>query len=130
MEVLPPLLGEFTLEWGVEAGRILLDAGRLPDAVVCANDEIAVGLVRSLRFGGARVPEDVAVVGFDDVAHATMCDPPLSTVRQPVEEMAAEAVRLLGQVRPATPGPRSASRSLPGSSYGRPADRWAAGVEE
>ncbi|WP_329588975.1 LacI family DNA-binding transcriptional regulator [Nonomuraea sp. LP-02] len=105
VEVLPALLGEFTLEWGVEAGRRLLDTGRLPDAVVCANDEIAVGLVRSLRLGGVRVPEDVAVVGFDDVGHATMCDPPLSTVRQPVEEMAAEAVRLLGQVKAGDPRP-------------------------
>ncbi|MER7506526.1 LacI family DNA-binding transcriptional regulator [Nonomuraea pusilla] len=100
-----PLLGEFTLEWGIEAGRRLLDGGPLPDAVVCGNDEIAVGLLRSLRTGGLRFPDDVSVVGFDDVGHATMCDPPLTTVRQPVEEMAAEAVRLLGQVKADDPRP-------------------------
>lgn len=105
VEVRAPLLGDFTLEWGVEAGRCLLDSGPLPDAVVCGNDEIAVGLVRSLRVGGTRVPEHASVVGFDDVGHATMCDPPLTTVRQPVEEMAAEAVRLLGQVRAGDPRP-------------------------
>jgi LacI family transcriptional regulator len=103
-----PLLGEFTLEWGIEAGRRLLADGPLPDAVICGNDEIAVGLVRSLRLGGARIPEDVSVVGFDDVGHATMCDPPLTTVRQPVAAMAAEAVRLLGQLRSAAP--RAAQR--------------------
>ncbi|MFF3668602.1 LacI family DNA-binding transcriptional regulator [Microtetraspora malaysiensis] len=101
-----PLLGEFTLEWGIEAGRLLLlDGETMPDAVVCGNDEIAVGLVRALRAGGVRVPDDMSVVGFDDVGHATMCDPPLTTVRQPVEEMAAEAVRLLGQVRVSDPRP-------------------------
>ncbi|WP_067177599.1 LacI family DNA-binding transcriptional regulator [Microtetraspora niveoalba] len=105
VDATPPLLGEFTLEWGVEAGRLLLDGGAMPDAVVCGNDEIAVGLVRALRTGGVRVPDDVSVVGFDDVGHASMCDPPLTTVRQPVEEMAAEAVRLLGQVRVSDPRP-------------------------
>ncbi|GLW99248.1 LacI family DNA-binding transcriptional regulator [Microtetraspora sp. NBRC 16547] len=101
----PPLLGEFTLEWGIEAGRLLLGGDAMPDAVICGNDQIAVGLVRALRMGGVRVPDDVSVVGFDDVGHAAMCDPPLTTVRQPVEEMAAEAVRLLGQVRMGAPRP-------------------------
>lgn len=100
-----PLLGEFTLDWGFEAGRRLLADGALPDAVVCGNDEIAVGLLRALRLGGVQVPEEVSVVGFDDVGHATMCDPPLTTVRQPVEEMAAEVVRLLGQARVGDPRP-------------------------
>ncbi|MEV0972650.1 LacI family DNA-binding transcriptional regulator [Microtetraspora glauca] len=102
---MPPFLGEFTLEWGVEVGRLLLDADTMPDAVICGNDQIAVGLVRALRTGGVRVPEEVSVVGFDDVGHAAMCDPPLTTVRQPVEEMAAEAVRLLGLVRVSDPRP-------------------------
>ncbi|MER5627930.1 LacI family DNA-binding transcriptional regulator [Streptosporangium sp. NPDC002544] len=102
---LPPLLGEFTLAWGFEAGQALLAGDALPDAVVCGNDEIAVGLLRALRLGGVRVPEEISVVGFDDVGHAAMCDPPLTTVRQPVEEMAAEAVRLLNQVRVGDPRP-------------------------
>jgi LacI family transcriptional regulator len=101
----PPLLGQFTLDWGFEAGRTLLANGALPDAVICGNDEIAIGLLRALRLGGVRVPEDVSVVGFDDVGYAAMCDPPLTTVRQPVEEMAAEAVRLLGKVRVEAPRP-------------------------
>ncbi|WP_214409984.1 LacI family DNA-binding transcriptional regulator [Sphaerisporangium fuscum] len=99
LEARTPLLGEFTHEWGMQAGRLLLGDGPLPDAVICGNDEIAIGLIRALRLGGIRVPHEVMVVGMDDVGHAAMCDPPLTTVAQPVDEMAAEAVRLLEQVR-------------------------------
>ncbi|HLU71816.1 MAG TPA: LacI family DNA-binding transcriptional regulator [Nonomuraea sp.] len=128
MEARTPLLGDFTLEWGIEAGRRLLDDGPLPDAVVCGNDEIAVGLLRSLRTGGTRIPEDVSVVGFDDVGHATMCDPPLTTVRQPVEEMAAEAVRLLGQIKAGDPRPAQRIAIAP-SIVVRQTSRPAAGRE-
>ncbi|MFG1710356.1 LacI family DNA-binding transcriptional regulator [Nonomuraea sp. M3C6] len=99
LETVAPLLGEFTHEWGMQAGRLLLGGDRMPDAVVCGNDEIAIGLLRALRLGGVRVPQEVAVVGIDDVGHAAMCDPPLTTVAQPVDEMATEAVRVLEQVR-------------------------------
>ncbi|MGV9775556.1 LacI family DNA-binding transcriptional regulator [Streptosporangium sp. NPDC003464] len=136
VSVRPPLLGDFTLGWGVEAGRLLLAEDSLPDAVICGNDEIAIGLLRALRLGGVRVPTEVSVVGFDDVGYAAMCDPPLTTVRQPVEAIAAEALRLLGQVRMDDPRPaqriaiaprlvvRETSRPVEGVSR----DRGAAGA--
>ncbi|MCE5202819.1 MAG: LacI family transcriptional regulator [Actinomycetia bacterium] len=91
----PPLLGSFTAEWGrVAAGRIVAEK-HLPDAVVCGNDEIAVGVLGEFRRRGVRVPLDVLVTGFDDIRFAALADPPLTTVRQPHERIAEECIRLL-----------------------------------
>ncbi len=65
------------------------------DAVVCANDAVAVGVVRALRRSAIRVPDDVNVVGFDDIPWSQMMDPPLTTVRQPLVELGAAAVQML-----------------------------------
>jgi DNA-binding LacI/PurR family transcriptional regulator/signal transduction histidine kinase/CheY-like chemotaxis protein len=65
------------------------------DAVVAANDEMAAGAVDVLRKHGRRVPEDVAVTGFDDIVLARLGDPPLTTVAQPYDEVAAWAVRAI-----------------------------------
>lgn len=89
--------GGFTARSGAEAmARLLADHPDL-DAVFAANDLMAEGACRVLLEQGRRVPEDVAVVGFDDSPAATACRPPLTTVRQPVEDMAAEMARLLRQ---------------------------------
>src|SRR5690606_26838995 len=66
-----------------------------PDALFCANDLMAAGALQALREAGMRVPEDVAVVGFDDLPLASQTKPPLTTVAQPIREMAEAAVRLL-----------------------------------
>lgn len=95
LEALPPLLGGFTTEWGVSAGRSLLERGDLPDAVVCASDTIALGLLRVLVRARVRVPEDVLLTGFDDVGAAALSIPSLTTVRQPFDVLAREALRLL-----------------------------------
>jgi DNA-binding LacI/PurR family transcriptional regulator len=63
--------------------------------VFAASDLMAVGALRGLRDLGKRVPDDVALVGFDDVAIARQTDPPLTTVHQPVEAMGREMARLL-----------------------------------
>ena len=78
---------------------------RAPDCslVVCANDAIAVGALRALREAGARVPEDVSVIGFDDVPWAEFVEPALTTVRQPLAELGAGAVAML-HARIAAPG--------------------------
>ncbi|MCJ0867793.1 LacI family DNA-binding transcriptional regulator [Streptomyces sp. AP-93] len=65
------------------------------DAVFAASDIMAIGALRALREAGRRVPEDVAVVGFDDSSLAPHTDPPLTTVRQPVEELGGALARLL-----------------------------------
>ena len=69
-------------EEGYEAAKVLLGRGVLFDAVFAASDLIAIGAIRALNEHGLRVPEDVAVVGFDDIAAARFCNPPLTTVYQ------------------------------------------------
>ncbi|MFE6689149.1 LacI family DNA-binding transcriptional regulator [Streptomyces sp. NPDC057743] len=106
------LLGEFSVEWGRAAVDRLWPAR--PDAVVCANDLIAAGALQRLRQLGADVPGKVAVTGFDDIPLAGLADPALTTVRQPLPELAAEAARLLLD-RPAgatVPGPRRPVRTV------------------
>jgi LacI family transcriptional regulator len=67
---------------GVQAGRMLAEAEERPDAVFAANDVVALGLLQGLIQSGIRVPEDVAVVGYDDIAVARYSNPPLTTVSQ------------------------------------------------
>lgn len=100
------LLGDFTEEWGQEAAERLVDSGSLPDAIVCGNDTIALGVLASLAGHGVRVPEDVMVTGFDDIPCAKLSQPSLTTVRQPQERMAAEAVRVLSSRLSGTDCPR------------------------
>lgn len=90
------LHGSFSIEWGQAAAKSLLEGRKgMPDAVVCANDFIAVGLERVLGRSGVRVPEDVLVTGFDDSAVGRIVDVPLTTIRQPLDRLGAEAVRML-----------------------------------
>jgi DNA-binding LacI/PurR family transcriptional regulator len=88
--------GDFTEEGGAAAmGRLLARPGRPVDAVFAASDLMAAGALRALRAAGRRVPDDVAVVGFEDSVVARFAQPPLTTVRQPIEEMGRQATRLL-----------------------------------
>ncbi|MFD0817402.1 LacI family DNA-binding transcriptional regulator [Micromonospora zhanjiangensis] len=87
--------GDFSEESGAAAMRRLLAACPELDAVFVASDLMACGALRVLRERGRRVPEDVAVVGFEDSPIATQADPQLTTVFQPVEEMGRQMARLL-----------------------------------
>jgi DNA-binding LacI/PurR family transcriptional regulator len=88
--------GDFTPAGGERAMRALLDRCPEVDAVFAANDVSAAGALRVLRERGRRVPEDVAVVGFDDMLPvAEHSEPPLTTVRQDIEEMGRLMARLL-----------------------------------
>ncbi|WP_405792876.1 LacI family DNA-binding transcriptional regulator [Streptomyces sp. NBC_01506] len=91
----PVAEGQFTEESGASAMERLLAEHPDLDGVFAANDLMAVGACEVLRERGRRVPDDVAVIGFDDSRAAAACRPPLTTVRQPVEDMAAEMARLL-----------------------------------
>ena len=88
-------VGDFTYEGGAAAMRALLERRPDLDAVFVASELMAVGAIAALRAAGRRVPDDVAVVGFDDSAMATITDPPLTSVRQPIELMGREMARLL-----------------------------------
>ncbi|MBY8871246.1 LacI family transcriptional regulator [Micromonospora sp. PLK6-60] len=87
--------GDFSEGSGTACMRRLLELRPDLDAVFAASDLMAFGALRTLRELGRRVPEDVAVVGFDDAAIAPQADPPLTTVFQPVEEMGRQMARLL-----------------------------------
>ncbi|MFJ3667300.1 LacI family DNA-binding transcriptional regulator [Streptomyces sp. NPDC090106] len=93
----PVAEGGFTLDSGIAAMSDLLARHPDTDGVFAANDLMAQGACQVLRERGVRVPQDVAVVGFDDSSVAVACRPRLTTVRQPVEEMAAEMARLLDE---------------------------------
>ncbi|MFF8962749.1 LacI family DNA-binding transcriptional regulator [Streptomyces globisporus] len=92
---IPIVEGQFTQESGEAAMERLLAEHPDLDGVFAANDLMALGACHVLRERGRSVPGDVAVVGFDDSSAALACRPPLTTVRQPVEGMAAEMTRLL-----------------------------------
>ncbi|MFY1578824.1 LacI family DNA-binding transcriptional regulator [Verrucosispora sp. WMMD703] len=88
-------VGDFTRESGAAAMRELLAAHPDLDAVFAASDLMAHAALRTLREAGRRVPEDVAVIGFDDIETAAYTDPPLTTVRQPIVELGRQGTRLL-----------------------------------
>ncbi|WP_143162718.1 LacI family DNA-binding transcriptional regulator, partial [Couchioplanes caeruleus] len=87
--------GDFTEDGGAAAMRALLAREPGLDAVFAASDLMASGALRALREAGRRVPQDVRVVGFEDAPSARQCEPPLSTVHQPVEEMGRRMAELL-----------------------------------
>lgn len=87
--------GAFTRESGERAMAALLDREPDLDAVFAASDLMADGALRALRRAGRRVPDDVAVIGFDDSPIARHTQPPLTSVRQPIETMGREMTRLL-----------------------------------
>ncbi len=91
----PEAQGDFTEASGYGAARQLVDGGEEFTAVFCANDLMALGAVSALRSAGLEVPERVSVVGFDDIELGRYAVPALTTVRQPLDQLARTAVDLL-----------------------------------
>lgn len=87
--------GDFTQEGGERAARALLEAHPDIDGLFVASDLMAVGALRVLAESGRRVPEDVALVGYDDLGVAERATPPLTTVSNPISELATRATKLL-----------------------------------
>jgi DNA-binding LacI/PurR family transcriptional regulator/signal transduction histidine kinase len=92
---LPPeavIHGNFATISGLEAARELLRRSRAFDALLVANDDMAVGALEALETAGLRCPEDIAVAGFDDAPSSRTSNPPLTTVRQPIVDLGTTAV--------------------------------------
>jgi LacI family transcriptional regulator len=106
------LAGDLSIAWGKEAALRLL-AGQCPQAVVCANDLLAFGVLQTFRLRGVRVPEDVAVTGYDDSLYADLVEPALTTVRQPLGALGQEAVRFIISAIESPGSPRRELRLLP-----------------
>ena len=96
--------GDFRQETGYTITQKLLRERELPDAIFCANDAMAVGAIGALHEAGLRVPDDIAVVGFDDIPIARFLTPPLTTVRVPIAELGSSATeRLIDALRGGVP---------------------------
>ena len=124
--------GNYSASGGARVIEGLIAAGAaIPRAIVCANDQTAIGVIYALRQAGLRVPDDVAVTGFDDIPIARHLQPPLTTSRQPIQDLGATAIetvhsmilaRAAGTGRATAeqgsggpvPGQRSASAGDPG----------------
>ncbi|QKG27410.1 LacI family DNA-binding transcriptional regulator [Actinomadura verrucosospora] len=106
------LLGDYSVEWGETAAARLIAAGDLPDAIVCADDLIALGVTRACRAHGVDVPGRVQVTGYDNIEFSRLSEPALTTVDQPRERIAAEAVRLLAAAAGEADGDRGPSAHI------------------
>ena len=96
---------ENSLDGGRRAARQILECTSRPTAVFCVSDELAIGCMHEFQRAGLQVPDDISVVGFDDIRYAEVTNPPLTTVRQPAEEMGERIVRkLCAAIRDEKPG--------------------------
>lgn len=106
--------------------KILASGEELPDAIFCFNDPVAIGAMKALKNAGVRIPEDIAIVGFSEGSMATVVEPQLTTVLQPMKEMGRQATELLlAQLRsPRRPSPKTvcldATLNIRGSSVVQP----------
>lgn len=87
--------GSFTLDWGYTGTLKAIDQGLQFDSIFCGNDLIAFGAIKAIKSKGLRVPKDISIIGFDDIAMAEMIDPPLTTVKQPNYQMGFESSKIL-----------------------------------
>lgn len=94
----------FSVAGGQQAARVLVERGCT--AIVCGSDMMALGAIRALREEGLSVPQDVSVIGYDDSPLIAFTDPPLTTMRQPVQAIAEAAVGALLDEMAGLPGPR------------------------
>jgi LacI family transcriptional regulator len=87
--------GEFTIEWGKEAAQLIYNSKNIPNFIICSDDVIALGLISHLIKLGINVPGDVQVTGLDDIPFSSVFSPALTTIKQPVDEIAKIAVTTL-----------------------------------
>jgi len=87
--------GDFRFESGRSAANEILSLDDLPTAIVVANDMMALGAMQELKSNGIKIPQDISIVGFDDIAFASLADPPLTTVCSPRVEIGRRAIEAL-----------------------------------
>lgn len=107
--------GDYTVEGGARDTAALLSTASPPTAFFCFSDELAMGALWSIRERGLRCPEDVSVVGFDDIRYARFLQPALTTIRQPMAELGQTAVGMLLDIlseNPQPPAPRTLAHDL------------------
>ncbi len=105
--------GKLTIAGARKATRNLMNHSNRPTAIFCANDEMAIGCLHEVKSAGLRVPEDISVIGFDDIRYAEVTDPPLTTIRQPAEEIGERVMYRLCRRIDAGTGTMSAPEIVP-----------------
>jgi LacI family transcriptional regulator, repressor for deo operon, udp, cdd, tsx, nupC, and nupG len=97
LELNPDLVfrGDFNLKTGYHAARKFAMQSNMPTAIVAENDILAIGSIKYFLQSKIRVPEDVAVIGFDNIMLSAMYEPSLSTISLPIDKMGEESVKLL-----------------------------------
>lgn len=105
-------LGDFSIQSGMIAGEQLLSIRNRPTAVFCCNDEMALGVMTEFKRQGIRIPDDMSIVGFDDIYFARYFDPPLTTIAQPMGRLGERAMQVLCEILAGTP-PRTKDVVLP-----------------
>ena len=90
--------GDFSIESGAVAAERLLGSADPPTAVFCFNDEMAMGVIQTAKRRGLRIPDDISVIGFDDIRFSRCIDPPLTTIAQPMRAIGEGTVRLLLEI--------------------------------
>ena len=108
------LEGNYEYRSGLDAGESLLQQAQRPTAIFASNDEMAAGIIAAAHKAGIAVPDDLSIAGFDDSVIATVVWPQLTTVRQPIKEMAAAAVNMVTtECRGQAEENQSTARKLP-----------------
>ena len=87
--------GDHTMEGGMAAAEKLRNQQALPTAIMCSNDMLAIGVLHKLSYSGVRVPDEVSIIGFDDIRMASMMIPPLTSIRMSRADLASAAVSAL-----------------------------------
>jgi LacI family transcriptional regulator len=107
------LAGDFSEESGYRAGGVLLRLAPRPTAVFAANDSMAIGLLHAFQEAGVRVPEEIAVAGFDDIPIGRFLTPPLTTVRVAIADLGALAIQQLLEALESGAAPKHRREVLP-----------------
>jgi len=95
--------GDFSIQSGIIAAQQLLSLEQPPTAIFCSNDEMALGAMSALKQLGKKVPDDMSLVGFDNIVYAQYFDPPLTTIAQPMQEIGKRAMTMLVEILAGNP---------------------------
>ena len=95
--------GDFSIQSGIVAAQQLLSADQPPTAIFCSNDEMALGAMSTLKARGYLIPEQISVMGFDNILFSQYFDPPLTTVAQPMQEIGKRAMTMLADILAGNP---------------------------
>ena len=90
--------GNYSFEAGIQGAEYYLSLDSPPSAIICANDSMALGAIQKLHLAGLKVPEDISIIGFDDIEIASQITPALTTVAAPIADIARRSFEILDQL--------------------------------